>query len=369
MPGRVHCVDPVTLSAGRLHLRPWEPQDAAQVLAACQDPEIARWTTVPSPYTEQDARTYVEEVCPRGWADGTTASFAVLDAASGDVLASVALMGVGGGSAEVGFWTAPGARRQGVTAQAVGAVCRWGFGSLGLARVPWQAEVGNWGSRAVAESNGFRVEGTLRAGLPRRGGGRADAWAGSLLATDEVRDRRAFGGRWHDLEGGGLLLRPWRSDDPGDLAALVAGSSDPETARWTPVASPYGPEQGRAWLERTMPQQWADGAAASLAVQEDGRAVGLVVLIPASRDAAVAEVGWWTLPSARGRGVAARAVRVLQPWAARLGRVRLEAYVDVDNVASQRVAERAGMRREGVLAAARAARSGERRDMVLFALT
>ena len=46
----------------------------------------------------------------------------------------------------------------------MGAVCRWGFGALGLARVDWFAEVGNAGSRRVAEKAGFTIEGVLRRG-------------------------------------------------------------------------------------------------------------------------------------------------------------------------------------------------------------
>lgn len=356
-------MDPVSLTAGRLHLRPFEPGDAPEVLEACSDREVSRWTTVPWPYTAEHARAYVEEVSPAGWADGTAASFAVLDATTARLLASVGLR-LHGPSATLGYWTAREARRQGVTAEAVGVVCRWGFGALGLRRIGWEAHVGNWGSRAVAESCGFTVEGTLRLGLPQDGG-LVDSWTGSLLATDEVRDRRAFG-RWRELSGQGLVLRRWR---PDDLDALVTGLSDPETARWTPVPVPYGREQGRQWLERTEPQQWAEGVAASLAVEQDGAVVGLVVLIPSTRDPGAAEIGWWTLPSARGCGVAGRAVRLLAPWAAGLGRVRLEALVDPGNLASQRVAERAGMVAEGLRRGGlRPLRGGPRGDALVYAL-
>ena len=39
-----------TLTADDLILRPWRPADAAEVLAVCQDPEIARWVTIPQPF-------------------------------------------------------------------------------------------------------------------------------------------------------------------------------------------------------------------------------------------------------------------------------------------------------------------------------
>lgn len=358
-------LDAVSLTAGRLHLRPWEPWDAEEVHAACQDPEVARWTTVPSPYTAEDARVFVQEQSPQGWAAGTAASFAVLDATTARVHGSVSLTGMADGSAEIGYWAAPGSRRQRYTAEAVGAVCRWGFGALDLQRVLWRAEVGNWGSRAVAETCGVTVEGTLRQGLVHRGR-RRDCWTGSLLATDEVVDRRAFGGRWTDLEGEGLVLRQWRDDD---LDGVVEALSDPASARWLPIPSPYAVHDGRAFLEDTR-HRWVAGQSACLAVELEGRLAGMLLVMPSGRDAGLAELGWWTSPWARGRGVVGRAVKTLVPWARAVGLQRLEAGVDVQNTASQRAAERAGFVREGVRTAGlrSSPRDGRRHDAVLYAL-
>ncbi|MCW2666977.1 MAG: family N-acetyltransferase [Frankiales bacterium] len=357
-------MEPTEITAGRLHLRPWQPEDAEAVLAACTDPDVQRWTTVPSPYTEVDARAWVEQIAPGLWAGGTGAPFAVLDATTGALLASVGLHGIDGGRAELGYWSAPEARGQGVVGEAVGAVSRWAFGALGLQRLSWEAEVGNWPSRAVAERAGFTVEGVRRRAMRHRGE-LVDCWAGGLLATDEVVDRRAFGGRWRDLTGEGLVLRQWRRDDAD---AVLAGLSNAESARWLPVPSPYTAEDARAFVE-TAPHRWVSGHSAALCVQVDGQVAGLVVLMPSTLDRGLAELGWWTAPWARGRGVAARAVRVLVPWAAGLGVRRFEAGVDVDNLASQRVAERAGMTREGLRRAGlRPSRDGVRADGLLYAL-
>jgi RimJ/RimL family protein N-acetyltransferase len=359
-------VEPTEITAGALHLRPFQPEDAPEVLAACQDPEIPRWTHVPSPYTAEDARSYVSQVSPQGWQDGTTASFAVLDATTGRLLGSIALMGIADGSAEIGYWTASEARGRGVTTDAVGAVCRWGFAALDLQRVSWRAGAGNHGSRAVAERCGFTVEGRLRLAHPRPDGTRHDEWHGSLLATDEVRDRRVFGS-WRDRSGEGLTLRRWRDDD-ADAAALLEGASDPETARWVPVPVPYTAETARWYLSEQYPRQWSEGVAASLAVEQDGRVVGLAVLMAATARHSP-EAGWWTLPSARGRGIAAGAARLLADWAAELGHTRLEAKVDVDNPGSSLAAERAGYLREGIMRGAGRDRQGRPRDFVLHART
>lgn len=46
-----------------VELRPWLDRDVPAIVAACNDPETARWTTVPSPYSEEDARAWLERRC------------------------------------------------------------------------------------------------------------------------------------------------------------------------------------------------------------------------------------------------------------------------------------------------------------------
>jgi RimJ/RimL family protein N-acetyltransferase len=181
-------LEPVEITAGALHLRPYSAADADAVFAICQDPDIQRWTQVPAPYSEQDARTFTSEVAPSGWTHGTEAIFAVCDATSGAVLGSVGLHLDRGGDdamAEIGYLCAREARGRGVITQATAAVCRWGFDALGLGRIEWYAEVGNVASRRVAEKVGFVAEGVMRARLVHRGK-RVDAWAAGLL-PGEVR--------------------------------------------------------------------------------------------------------------------------------------------------------------------------------------
>jgi len=176
-------IEPTEITTGHLVLRPWRPADAHAVFAACQDPELQRWTRVPVPYRHEDAVHYVGQLSPQAWAAGTAAHFAVLDAVTGDLQGSVSLMDLAEGGAEVGYWTAVEARGRGRTTEAVRAVCAWGVGALGLQRITWLAHVGNTASRRVAEKAGFVVEGTLRQYLPHRGE-RRDAWVGGLLPGD-----------------------------------------------------------------------------------------------------------------------------------------------------------------------------------------
>ena len=63
-------MEPITLTTDRLLLRPFGPQDTDAVHAACQDPDIQRWTTVPSPYEREHAEEFVAQMVPDGWRDG-----------------------------------------------------------------------------------------------------------------------------------------------------------------------------------------------------------------------------------------------------------------------------------------------------------
>ncbi|CCB74729.1 MULTISPECIES: GNAT family N-acetyltransferase [Streptomycetaceae] len=181
-------MEPVSLTTERLLLRAPEPGDAAAVHAACQDPEIPRWTTVPSPYTRARAEAFACEDSAAGWRDDTAYTFAVLAKDDGALVGVMSLIRLAElhtprHQAELGYWTAKEHRGRGYTAEAARAVCRWAFTDLGVERLEWYADVGNDGSRAVALSTGFHMEGTLRA-RDVQGGARRDVWIGSLLPSD-----------------------------------------------------------------------------------------------------------------------------------------------------------------------------------------
>jgi len=73
-------MEPVEIRTDRLLLRPWQPSDAPAVLAACTDPLVQAWTSgLPSPYTAESAREYVEVLAPGAWAADAAYAFAVTD--------------------------------------------------------------------------------------------------------------------------------------------------------------------------------------------------------------------------------------------------------------------------------------------------
>ncbi|MEU1056310.1 GNAT family N-acetyltransferase [Streptomyces sp. NPDC005876] len=175
-------MEPHTLTTDRLLLRTVGPQDTDAVHAACQDPDIQRWTTVPSPYSPEHARGFTEQMVPAGWANGTMLTFGVF-LPTGDLVAMLGLTMLSLGTAEIGFWGTKEHRGRGYVTEAVLAVSRWAFTRMSLDRVEWRAEVGNTASRAVAERAGFTMEGTLRSAIDNKGV-RRDCWVGSLLPSD-----------------------------------------------------------------------------------------------------------------------------------------------------------------------------------------
>ncbi|MFE4594481.1 GNAT family N-acetyltransferase [Streptomyces laurentii] len=176
-------MEPITLTTARLRLRPFTPDDADLVYEICQDPEIQRWTAVPTPYTREDAEFFVTRIAPDGWRQDGQLPFAVEPLAGGPLIAAVGLHACGPGVREIGYWTAAGHRGRGYTTEVVGALAHWAFTGLGVHRLVWRAEVGNAPSRAVAERAGFTIEGVERAGIVNNGTAR-DCWLGSLLPSD-----------------------------------------------------------------------------------------------------------------------------------------------------------------------------------------
>jgi RimJ/RimL family protein N-acetyltransferase len=171
------------------------------------------------------------------------------------------------------------------------------------------------------------------------------------------------------LSDGTIVLREWADSD---VPAIVSGCADPEIARWLDqVPQPYTERDAREWVGSTR-RGWREASIASFAIADrrTDEPIGSVSVHWLDHEQAVGEVGYWVRRDERGRGVATRAVRLAARWAIEdCGLERLQLRADTENVASQRVAEKAGFRREGVLRSARySERQGRRVDFVVFSL-
>ncbi|MFC3504586.1 GNAT family N-acetyltransferase [Micromonospora krabiensis] len=147
----------------------------------------------------------------------------------------------------------------------------------------------------------------------------------------------------------GLSLRPWRATD---AEAVHRACQDPDIQRWTTVPRPYLPEHATGFVTDISGRAWAEGTGAPFAVCDaaTGELLGSCGLISIDGAAGSGEIGYWTAPWARGRGVTARAARAVARWAFdSLKLRRLIWQAEVGNHASRLVALRAGFRVEGRL--------------------
>lgn len=165
-----------------------------------------------------------------------------------------------------------------------------------------------------------------------------------------------------ELRDEAIVLRPFTLDD---VSAIVAACQDPEILRWIPVIPrPYTEEHARSFVS-------GDSSADpghQFAITEQGDVVGSIGM-RVNEVNGNGHIGYWCAREARGRGVTTRALRLVCRFGfdyLQLG--RLELITDPDNHASQRVAEKAGFRREGVLRSHLVHPDGRRRDSVMFSL-
>jgi RimJ/RimL family protein N-acetyltransferase len=150
---------------------------------------------------------------------------------------------------------------------------------------------------------------------------------------------------------GGVRIRPYR---PGDIDALFEAASESVEAvhPWLPWCHPaYTRAESEIWI-RSRKIEWEAGREYSFAILDaGGRFLGGCGLNQINTLHRFANLGYWVRSSAVRRGVATSAVRQVARFAFRETELlRLEIVVSVDNPASQRVAEKAGALREGVLA-------------------
>lgn len=156
------------------------------------------------------------------------------------------------------------------------------------------------------------------------------------------------------VTGDGLVLRPLAA---GDRPALPALLHDPDVARFTPIESPFDDAAAGRYLDRVLGQV-ERGEAVHLAIVEGAAPVGEVMAFLPRHPAAGSqdppgtfEVGYVVGPAHRGRGVGARAVRLLgDALVADLGARRLVLRIDEGNVASERLAAACGYRSTGAVA-------------------
>ena len=166
------------------------------------------------------------------------------------------------------------------------------------------------------------------------------------------------------IRDGDLLLRHPREED---VDALLPALADPELREAGNL--PEMDRAGAVAMLRHLPALAASGRMLPLIVVDtgDGRPLGGATLHHLDSERGIVEIGYWLFPHARGRGLATRVARMLAEHAFTLDVQRVEAYVNVGNFASDRVLDRAGFTREGVIRSLPRP-DGSRVDKTLYSL-
>jgi RimJ/RimL family protein N-acetyltransferase len=130
-----------------------------------------------------------------------------------------------------------------------------------------------------------------------------------------------------------------------DVEQLVA---DPEVQRFTRIPEPPPEDFAQGWIDTYVHGRRDGSREGFAAVDGNGRFVGLGLAPEIDADARELELGYIVASAARGRGFATEILRLLTQWAFQaIEAQRAFLIIDVENRASQRVAERSGYRHEG----------------------
>lgn len=342
------------LSDGVVTLRAHTPGDINAMAEMANDPEMARWTSVPTPHTPNMSEQYALTVIPRGWDDGTHRGWAI-EATDVDGTARFA------GNidirqspiADIGFALHPWARGRGLMTRAVRLAIDWVMSEGGVEIVHWRAHVGNESSLRVAHRAGFALHG-ITPGILHERGRVIDAWTGSIRFGDSPLPRT----QWAEsavLESGRLRLRPFAE---ADVPAIVEACSDPVSRRFLAgLPHPYTPAIARSYLADCI-WQAAIGAKATWAIADrhsDELLGNIAVMDMLGINPTSGEIGYWMHPAARGRGIMTEATQMVVAHALDpdgLDRRRLSLYAAADNPASNAIALAAGYTHYGTQRAA-----------------
>ncbi len=294
------------------------------------------------------------------WADGSAFPWAIT--VDGRLIGMIELRPADH-RAEIGYAISRATWGHGYTTEAARAVVDWALTQPSIRRVWAYVDVENAPSARVLEKTGMTREGLVRAwyvppafGVPR------DCWMyGRVKAASApvVAPRATFAAavaaepapvttpraRPARLETKRLVLR---RPTVGDAEAIfTAYAQDPEVSRYTTWAPHHRIEDTRGFL-RACEDGWARGTVLSWAItrREDGRLIGTTDI---RLDGHRGEIGYVLARSAWRQGYASEAASAVVAWGLAQPELhRVWAVCDVENPASARVMEKAGMTREGL---------------------
>lgn len=201
---------PQTLTTQRLILQTMRSKDVHALHECVQDPDIPRWTTLPSPYTLDMARAWIEAQPEFTWGKGAPLWGIYLN---DRLIGSIHLFPAGENTYEVGYMLAAPHRGKGYMTEALQHVCQWAFTTQNTQRIVCNIREGNWSSWKTAWQCGFQREGIAR--KVTQAGKIFNHWQTSLTLNDDMKPATPWDGPG-PLAAQGPALDPSR---PGHLVA------------------------------------------------------------------------------------------------------------------------------------------------------
>lgn len=176
----------------------------------------------------------------------------------------------------------------------------------------------------------------------------------------ELKDLTPFLGRMQDMPRPLAqairlpLTRDWYLSEitPADRSAYILHLNDPAVYRYTlHIPYPYSPEDADQWMALVDCLQCQIGGPSNLAIRNPEGAlcggIGFIVNGPPPLPHSV-EIGYWLGQPYWGQGVMTSAVKVFCDWLLNhYGFSRLTAHIFRENVASEKVLQKAGFQLEG----------------------
>lgn len=157
---------PLELVGDRVTIRAPRSDDARRMADLADDPGIARFTTMPSPFTIEDARSFLDSLERK---KGSEDFFVIaLDDELIGMLAMADLAGTNH-SVEIAFWMGAPYRGNGYVGEALDLLIAYLFEDLGIERVWAQSAVSNAAAHRLLENRGFVREGVMRSHMQVRG--------------------------------------------------------------------------------------------------------------------------------------------------------------------------------------------------------
>jgi RimJ/RimL family protein N-acetyltransferase len=154
----------ISISTERLVLRPLDEDDVAALAEMMNDEQVAAWTDVPRPFTEEGARSWITEYAPAERTAGRGLDLAVTEFLTQRLVGIVQLTKTNWHvrSTELAYIIAPWARGEGYASEAAVATAQWLFGDQNFERIELRTAAGNTASQQVAQKIGCISEGVLR---------------------------------------------------------------------------------------------------------------------------------------------------------------------------------------------------------------